>query len=138
MMRNLLALIAGLIVGMAVNMGLIELNTRVLHPLPAGTNAADPEQFNAYIATLPVTGFLVVMLAHLGQAFVGGWTAARLASSRPMMLAMMIGTLSLMGGIVMMTIVNPPAWMLVELPLYLIVASIAGRIEQRRRASAGA
>ena len=138
MMRNLLALIAGLIVGMAVNMGLIQLNVVVLHPMPAGTSTADPEQFNAYIATLPVTGFLVVMLAHLGQAFVGGWTAARLARSRPMMMAMIIGTLSLIGGIMMMTMVDGPAWILVELPLYLVVASIAGHIEQRRRASASA
>ena len=36
----------------------------------------------------------------------------------------------------MMTMVQGPAWMAIELPLYLVVAWIAGRMEQKRRAPA--
>jgi nitrate/nitrite transporter NarK len=136
MIRNTLAVIAGLAVGMAVNMALILLNAYVLFPMPAGTSMQDPEQFNAYIATLPTAAFLVVLAAHLGQSFVGGWTAARIGSSRPMLLSMVVGVLSLVGGILNMMTVEGPAWMVVELPLYLVVAWLAGRIEVERRAAA--
>ena len=135
-MRNFLAVLAGLVVGMAVNLAFVQLNTRVLYPMPPGTSMQDPEQFNAYLATLPDTAFIVVLVAHLGQAFVGGWVAARLAASRPMTLALIVGALSLLGGVVNMTMVEHPTWMYVELPLYLVVAWLAGKIEERRRGAA--
>lgn len=60
--------------------------------------------------------------------------AARLGASRPMVLALIIGVLSPIGGIVNLMTIDGPAWMIVELPLYLVVALAAGTIEQRRRA----
>jgi len=137
MIRNILAVIAGLAAGMAVNMALIMLNAHVLFPMPEGTDMSDPEQMNAYIATLPTAAFVVVLVAHLGQSFVGGWTAARIGASKPMVLAMIVGVLSLVGGVLNMMQLEHPTWMYVELPLYLVVAWLAGRIEQKRRASAG-
>ncbi|MGH1342507.1 MAG: hypothetical protein ACRBN8_13185 [Nannocystales bacterium] len=136
MIRNVLAVFAGLAAGMATNMALVMLNAYVLFPMPAGIDMNDPVQMNAYIAPLPATAFILVLAAHLGQSFVGGWTAARLGASRPMLLAMIIGVLSLVGGIMNMMQLELPTWMLVELPLYLVVAWIAGRIEQKRRATA--
>jgi hypothetical protein len=136
MVRNILAVIAGLVVGMVVNMALIMLNAYVLFPMPPGTSMQDPEQVNAYIATLPTVAFFVVLSAHLGQSFVGGWTAARLGSSRPMMLAMIVGVLSLVGGAINMMTIKGPDWLYIELPLYLVVAWLAGRFEVKRRAAA--
>lgn len=135
MLRNVLAVIGGFLVGSALNMGLIQLNMHVLFPMPAGMDMNDPEQFNAFIVTLPTAAFFVVILAHLGQSFVGGWVAARLGASHPMVLALIIGVLSLVGGILAMTMIQGPDWMIVELPLYLFVAWLAGRMEQRRRAT---
>ena len=138
MLRNVVAVVVGLALGMAVNLGLIQLNVQVLNPMPAGMDMNDPEQFNAYLATLPTSAFVVTMLAHLGQALVGGWVAARFGASRPMLLAMIIGVLSLAGGIAAMMMFKGPDWMVVELPLYLVVAWFAGRIEQKRRAGQSA
>ena len=95
----------------------------------------DPVQMNAYIATLPVAAFLVVMAAHLGQSFVGGWTAARLGKSKPLVLAMIVGVISLIGGVANMMSLDGPDWMLIELPLYLVVAWAAGQMEIKRRAA---
>ncbi|MFT4539048.1 MAG: hypothetical protein ACI841_003348 [Planctomycetota bacterium] len=136
MVKNIIAVIVGLVVGMAVNMGLIMLNAYVLFPMPEGTDMQDPEQMNAYIETLPTHAFFVVLAAHLGQSFFGGWTAARLGSSRPMLLAMILGLLSLAGGIANMMTIKGPAWFYIELPLYLVVAWLAGRMEVKRRAAA--
>jgi len=135
-MRNVLGVIAGLAVGMSVNMALIMLNSRVLHPTPEGMDMMDPEQMNAYVASLPASAFIIVIAAHLGQAFVGGWVAAKVGSSRPVTLAMIIGVLSLIGGIMnMMSITEAPDWLVIELPLYLIVAWVAGRSVARSRES---
>ncbi|MBV1859467.1 MAG: hypothetical protein KUG77_13725 [Nannocystaceae bacterium] len=136
MIRNVLAVFAGLAAGMVINMALIMLNAYVLFPMPAGMDMNDPVQMNVYIATLPTAAFVVVIAAHLGQSFVGGWTAARLGASRPMVLAMIIGVLSLIGGVTNMMQLEHPVWMYIELPLYLAVAWVAGRIELKRRAAA--
>ena len=135
MIRNVLAVLAGLAAGMVTNMALIMLNAYVLFPMPEGIDMNDPVQMNAYIAPLPATAFILVLAAHLGQSFVGGWTAARLGASRPMLLAMIIGVLTLAGGIMNMMQLELPSWMYVEIPLYLVVAWLAGRIEIKRRAA---
>jgi hypothetical protein len=129
---NILATVVGLLVGSAVNMAIISLNT-ALHPMPEGIDPNDMAQFRKYVETLPVSALLAVMLAHLGQAFVGGWVAARLAATRPMALAMIVGSLSLVGGLMMMMMVPHPAWMWIELPLYLVVAWAGAMIELKRR-----
>ena len=126
----------GLVVGMAVNMSLVMLNAYTLFPMPEGTDINNPEQVNAWVATLPTAAFFVVLAAHLGQSFVGGWVAARFGSSRPMLLAMIVGLASLAGGIVSMMSIKGPAWMIIELPLYLVVAWLAGRMEITRRETA--
>lgn len=128
MLRNTFALVLGLIVGMAVNMGIIMLNSSVLFPMPEGTSMADPAQMNAYVASLPIIALLVVMVAHLGQAFVGGLVAARVAASKPMLLAMIIGALSLLGGIMNAVSIHTPLWFYIEMPLYLVAAWSAGQI----------
>lgn len=138
MIRNVLAVLAGLAAGMVTNMALVMLNAYVLFPMPAGIDMNDPVQMNAYIAPLPATAFILVLAAHLGQSFVGGWTAARLGASKPMLLAMIIGVLSLIGGIMNMMQLDLPTWMYVEIPLYLVTAWLAGRMELKRRASAAA
>lgn len=136
MIKNVFAILIGLAAGMAVNFSLIMLNGSVLFPMPEGMDMNDPEQMNAYVATLPTLAFFPVLAAHLGQSFVGGWVAARLGGSSPMLLAMVVGVASLVGGWVMMTSIDGPAWLVIELPLYLVVAWLAGRMEVSRRASA--
>ncbi len=43
MIRNVLAVFAGLVVGMVVNMALIMLNMMVLFPMPAGMDMQNSE-----------------------------------------------------------------------------------------------
>lgn len=132
--QNVGAVIAGLVAGFAVNMAFITLNTKWLYPAPEGLDPNKTAQYQAYLDTLPATAFVVVMLAHLGQAFVGGWVAARLGNSRPVLLAMIIGVLSLAGGIWAMQMFKGPTFMYAELPLYLVLAWLAGRMVEKQRA----
>ena len=133
-MRNFLAVVAGLVVGMAVNMGLVLLNAYVLYPMPEGTDFQDPEQINAYIATLPTAAFFVVLAAHLGQAYFGGWVAAR-SGTRPMQPALIVGATSALGGYWnLIQLTEAPSWMWIEMPLYFVLAWVAGRGVAKRRA----
>jgi hypothetical protein len=126
------ATLAGLFVGMAVNMAIIQ-GSMALHGAPADLDWNNAEAVAAYIGSMPWTAFVLAMVAHLAQAFCGGWVAARLTPSRPMASAMIIGTLSALGGIASMQTIPHPWWMWIELPLYFVVAWAAGRLEQRRR-----
>jgi hypothetical protein len=134
MFRHLSAVIAGLVIGMIANMAIIMLNL-VIYPMPEGLSMDDQEAFSAWVSTLPETSFLLPMVAHMAQAFFGGWVAARLGSSHPMALAMIVGVLSLVGGIINALSLAIPTWMWIEMPFYLVLAWVAGTIELKRRAA---
>jgi len=110
-LRNVGAVLLGLIVGSVFNMALIMLNSYVLFPMPEGVTFQDAEAFGEYIKGLPAHAFLLVIVAHLAQAFGGGWVAARVGASRPMMLAMIVGGLSALGGVMNMFTMPAPVWM---------------------------
>ena len=133
MLRNICAVLVGLIAGMAFNMAIVMLDT-VLYPMPEGVDFNNAEGMQLYIATLPLVALLIVMVAHVGQAFVGGLVAACISKSSPMLVAMIVGSISLLGGIWNMMNMPMPAWMWVEAPLYLIAAYAAAKIKLGRSA----
>lgn len=127
MIRNFFATVGGLVVGSAVNMALVSLNSLVLYPMPAGTSYEDAAAFGAYIATLPTAAFLLVLAAHCGQASVGAWVAARFATTRGPVPAGIVGGLTALGSAMNMASLPAPAWMWVDVPLNLAVAYGAWR-----------
>ena len=134
-LQNVLAVLLGLVCGMAVNMALIQLNYSVFFPMPASLDTSDVVAFNSYLVGLPWEAFLLVILAHVLQAFIGGYVAARLTRTYPMRCAMVVGVISLAGGLWAMTLYQGPGWMVIELPLYLLAGYYSGSIERRRRGS---
>ena len=130
MLRTVAGVIVGMIVGMIVNMAIIEMNT-ALYPMPDGVSMDDLEAFKQHVATLPVTALLIIMAAHLGQAFVGGLVAAFISKQHKMGAALTVGGLSMMGGIMMMLMIEDPAWMWIEMPLYLVAAWAAAKLAMR-------
>ena len=136
MIRNIVAVVVGLIVGMAFNMCVVILNTAVLYPVPEGYDWNDSEMVADYFAGLPVTAFLIVIVAHIGQAFFGGLVAAAISRNAVMVVAMIVGVLSMFAGIANMMSMPLPAWMWIELPLYLLAAYVAAQIVLARRSAA--
>ena len=119
------------------NMAFVYLNVAI-HPMPEGVDFSDTEGFAAYITTLPLIALLLVLVAHLSQAFVGGLVAASISKKRSMIVAMIIGVLSLIGGVMNMQSITLPTWMLIEMPLYLVFAWFAASLVLKRRANAAA
>ena len=132
MMRNVIAVVVGMIAGMAANMLFVIMNMAI-YPMPEGVDFNNTEGLTEYINNLPFLAFLIVLVAHISQAFVGGWIAARISADRLMTVALVVGVLSLVGGIVNMNDIPLPSWMLIEMPLYLVAAWAAAKLEQKRR-----
>lgn len=132
-LRNIAAVLLGLLVGGVINMVLVMANLASF-PGPEGLDMNDAAAMAEYVAGLPPSAFVLPLLAHLAQATVGGWLAARVGASRPVMLALIVGVLTLIGGAInMINFPNAPIWMWVEFPLYLALPYAVGRVEARRR-----
>lgn len=132
---GVVAVFAGMVVGMAWNMGFVQLNTSVLFPMPEGVTFEDADAFAKYLEGLPAAAFLVTMVAHLGQSFFGALVASFIARKGTRVVAMIIGVLSLIGGVMAMSMFGGPAWMWIEMPLYLVLSWWAAQIVLKRRAA---
>ncbi|MGB1070821.1 MAG: hypothetical protein ACPG1Z_04070 [Planctomycetota bacterium] len=133
-LKMLGAFLLGMVVGGSVNMALIQINLS-LYPAPEGMDMNDMVAWKEFAASLPPAAFLIPVIAHLAQAFLGGWVAARIAPSHVMGVALTIGGVSMLGGIMNLINLAPPAWMWAELPFYLVLAGLAGKLELKRRSS---
>jgi hypothetical protein len=109
-LRNILAVVAGLIVGGAVNMGILMLGMAVLPP-PPGVDIMDIASINAHIHEYSFVALMVPFLAHALGTLAGAFLAAKLAASKGMFPAMLIGIVFLFGGIdAVRQIPNAPLW----------------------------
>ncbi|MBB48063.1 MAG: hypothetical protein CMJ33_05885 [Phycisphaerae bacterium] len=132
MLRDLLAVVLGMLAGMAVNMTFVLL-ALFLYPMPEGVDFSETEAMPAYFASIPATGFAIILVAHLGQAFFGGLVAALISRDRPRSMALVIGVLSLIGGVINLIDLPHPPWMWLELPCYLLTAWYAASLAMRVR-----
>jgi len=126
MFWNGAALFAGMFSGAAFNMALVMINSQ-LFPIPEDLDPTDMAAMGTYIEGLPILALLIVLVAHVGQAFVGAGVGAVLARDK-MVMAWIIGVLSMVFGIANLMMIPHPGWMWVEVPLYLAAAWAGGRL----------
>lgn len=133
--RNVLAVIAGLIVGIVANMVLITVGPMVIPP-PEGLDMTDAASLAAGAHLLEPRHFLFPWLAHAADAFVGALVAIKLAASHHARLAWIVGGFAMLGGILAAFMIPAPAWFLVaDLGLaYLPMAWLAIRLAAPRPA----
>src|SRR5687768_4732341 len=96
--KNILAVVAGFIIGSVVNMGLIMISGSIIAP-PAGADVTSMEGLKASMHLFQPKHFLFPFLAHALGTLVGALVAALIAASHKMKFAMVIGVLFLAGGI---------------------------------------
>jgi len=133
-LRNILAVIAGLVLGSVVNMGIIYLSPLVL-PIPEGADISTPETIKASIHLFEPRHYIMPFLAHALGTFVGALVAACIATNNKMRLAMLTGAIFLIGGISAVAMIPAPMWFNVTdlVCAYLPMAFIAGKIMGRKR-----
>jgi hypothetical protein len=141
-MRNrillaILGVVVGTTSGMALMMGL-HMASGLVYPMPKDIHpmSSDPANLaamRAWLATLPAGAFLLATLAH-GLGCMGGAAVATLiAGRRSMFPALIVGAIFTVSGIQNLAEIPHPAWFAwVDLPVYLVLAAVAGRLLVRR------
>lgn len=127
--KNTIAVIMGIIVGGAVNMGVVAIGPMIVPP-PVGADMNSIEGLRAAMPLLRPEHFIIPLLAHALGSFVSGYVVSMLAVNYRMVLALSLGLLTLIGGIVVAYLVPAPAWFIVlDLVFaYIPMAWLGGRL----------
>lgn len=131
--RNIIAVMVGAMVAMAVNGGLIVLGGMIIPP-PPGTDLSTPEGIEAAYHLLTAKHFIMPFLAHAFGTLFGALVAALIAANRKMTIALILGLFHLAGGIFAAVIIPAPTWfVLLDLIVaYIPMAYLAGKLVTRK------
>jgi len=129
--RNILAIVVGWIIGSAVNMGLIQLGYALI-PLE-GIDPSDMDSLAQIMPTLDAHYFIFPFLGHALGTFVGALTAALLAVNHKIKFALAIGFLFSLGGIAVNMMLPGPLWFTITdlLLAYIPMAWFGGTLALR-------
>jgi hypothetical protein len=108
-LRNILAIITGLVVGSFVNMGLIKLSGSIIPP-PEGADITSMEGLKASMHLFETKHFLFPFLAHAIGTLTGASLAALITMSNKMRVTIGISCFFLIGGIVNVISLPSPLW----------------------------
>ncbi len=108
-LRNTVAFVGAVIIGMLVNGSLIAISGQVIAP-PAGVDVTKVESLAANIHLFEPKHFLFPFLAHALGTLTGAIVVTLLAASQHRALALAIGALFLVGGIMAAFMIPAPAW----------------------------
>lgn len=108
-LRLVLAVVAGLVAGSVVNMGLILVSGSVIAP-PSGADVTTAEGLKASLHLFEPKHFIFPFLAHGLGTMVGAAVATLLTPGRIAGPAYVIGGLFLLGGIANVAMLPAPLW----------------------------
>jgi len=127
-LKNVLAVVAGLLGGGMINGGLVELGHKIFPIAGLDTNSLD--SYAEFYPTLEPKYFIFPFLAHALGTLLGAFITAKMAANNKMKLAMVIGFFFLAGGFYAHYLIPGPTWFsAVDILLaYLPMAWIGGKL----------
>ena len=127
--RNIIAVAAGIIGGGAINMCIVMISGKIIPP-PPGADLTTMEGLKASMHLMEPKHFILPFLAHALGTFAGSILTAKIAYSRTMQLAMIVGMVNLIGGISNIFMLPGPVWFnVIDVTLaYLPMAYIGAMI----------
>lgn len=130
--RNIIAVIAGFIMGSIVNMSIVMLSAYVIPP-PEGIDPTNMEALKESMHLFKPYHFLFPFLAHALGTLVGAGVAAAIAVSHKMNLALGIGAFFMLGGLINVFLLPAPTWfILLDLTFaYLPMAHLGAQLAQK-------
>lgn len=130
--RNILAVLVGVVLGSFVNMAFVEAGPKLI-ALPAGADVSSMEGLAKSIPLFSPANFLFPFLAHALGTLVAAFVAAKFAASHSMKLALGVGVLFLAGGISAVYMLGGPLWFSAcdLLFAYLPMGYLGGRLAAR-------
>lgn len=126
-LKNVLALVSGIIAGSALNMGIIMISGSIIPP-PEGADITTMEGIQESMHFFRPKHFLLPFLAHSLGTFAGAYAAAYVAVNHKMKFALGVGGFFLIGGIINVVVLPSPLWFSITdlVFAYLPVAYAAG------------
>ncbi|MBK9636884.1 MAG: hypothetical protein IPO63_03375 [Bacteroidetes bacterium] len=133
-LKNILAVVLGIIIGSIVNGAIIQISGSIIPP-PEGADVKTMEGLKASIHLFTPINFLMPWLAHALGTFVGAFIAALIAANNKMKFAIAIGCVFLIGGITAVMMLPAPMWFnITDLALaYIPMGWLAGKIVTRKQ-----
>ncbi|TNF23728.1 MAG: hypothetical protein EP314_08870 [Bacteroidetes bacterium] len=132
-LRNILAVVAGIIAGWIANMGIIMLSSSIIPP-PQGVDPSNMESIKASMHLFEAKHFIMPFLAHAAGSFLGALVAATIAVSNKMRFAIGMGLFTMIGGVMAAFMIPAPSWFIaLDLVVaYIPMALLAGKIASGR------
>lgn len=129
LLRNVLAVLAGIVIGGAVNMALITLSPSLIPP-PPGVDVSSAEGLSKAIHLFEPRHFVMPFLAHALGTLVGALVAHFFAATYRLRCAYAVGAFFLLGGLAASTMIPAPAWFIALdlLGAYIPMAWLGARI----------
>lgn len=140
LLRNVLALLVGIIIGGGVNMVLITLSPWLI-PHPAGVDVSSAESLSKAMHLFQPRHFIMPFLAHAVGTLAGALAAYLIAASYKAQIAYMIGAVFLCGGVAASIMIPAPAWFIAldllaaYLPMAWLGIQIGTRMKQGKLAA---
>lgn len=134
LLRNVLALLAGIAIGGGVNMALITLSPQLIPP-PAGVDVSSAEGLSKAMHLFQPRHFIMPFLAHAVGTLAGALAAYLIAASYKAQIAYVIGAVFLCGGVAASFMIPAPTWFIaLDLPAaYLPMAWLGIQIGTRMK-----
>jgi hypothetical protein len=108
-LRNIIAVVAGIVAGSVVNMAIMTLGASLIPP-PAGVDVGNTESLAKGIHLFEPRHFLMPFLAHAVGTLVGALAAYLIAATYKKQIAFAIGVVFLCGGVAASIMIPAPAW----------------------------
>lgn len=133
-LRNVLAVLAGIIGGSIINMGIIMVGGLLIPP-PEGADITTTEGLKAAMHLFEFKHFMMPFLAHALGTLAGASIAAFIAFSHKMKFALAIGAFFLLGGIASAILLPSPLWFAITdlLLAYIPMAYLGGKSAIRKK-----
>lgn len=128
-LRALLSILAGIVVGTIVMYWLEMLSP---YQLPPGMNENDPASLSAWVATLPLSAFVIILLAYFLGSVAGAWVTNKIAAPTHYRPALIVGFGLFVIGLMNLISISHPTWFgLISSLIYFAGAWLGGRIARR-------
>jgi hypothetical protein len=134
--KNILAVIAGVFGGGFFNMGIIMISGSLIPP-PEGAVITTMEGLKASMHLMEPKHFLMPFLAHALGTLVGAAITALISANHKMRLAIAVGVWFMIGGLINIIMLPSPLWFtLVDLGLgYIPMAYIGAKLVIKKEAT---
>ena len=129
LLKNILAVVLGIIIGSLVNMGIIMISGSIIPP-PQDADITTMEGLKSTMHLFEPKHFIFPFLAHALGTFIGAIVAAIVAANHKGKFALAIGVFFLIGGIANVIMLPSPLWFsILDLGVaYIPMGFIAGRL----------